>query len=89
MTWLFACGQLSLFLHNLGHVHVAADEHIFAYYGVRGTHEQDLSYCDPFADNCNVLVGWVASDSDFAAMSDTSRSVTRYIVSLNGTPISS
>jgi len=59
----FAYGQLSLFLHYLGPVHMAAAERALAY--VRGTHDKGLSYCDPGAENRNVLTGWV--DSDFAA----------------------
>jgi len=45
----FAGGQLSLFLHNPGPVHMAAAERALAY--VRGTHDQGLSYFDPGADN--------------------------------------
>jgi len=75
----FAHGQLSLFLHNPGPVHMAAAERALAY--VRGTHYQGLSYCDPGADSRNILTGWL--DSDFAADSDTRRSVTGYIMSLN------
>jgi len=80
----FAYSQLSLFLHNPGTVHMAAAERALAY--VRGTHDQGLSYCDPGANNCNVLTGWV--DSDFAADSDTRLSFTGYIMSLNESPIS-
>jgi len=80
----FAYGQLSLFLHNPGPVHMPAAERTLAY--VRGTHDQGLSYCNPGAENCNVLTGWV--DSDFAAGSDTRRSVTGYVMTLNGAPIS-
>jgi len=71
-------------LHNSGPVHMAAAERALAY--VRGTHDQGLSYCDPGADNRNILTGWVISD--FAADSDTRRSVTGYIMSLKGGPIS-
>ena len=45
----FAYGQLSLFLHNPGPVHIVAAERVPAY--VRGTHDQGLSYCDPGAEN--------------------------------------
>ena len=76
----FAYGQLSLFLHIPDPVHMAAAKRALAY--VRGTHDQGLSCCDPGAENRNVLTGWV--DSDFAADSDTCRSVTGYIMSLNG-----
>jgi len=80
----FAYGQLSLFLHKPGPVHMVAAERALAY--VRGTHDQGLSYCDPGAENRNVLTGWV--DSDFAVDSDTRRSVTGYVMALNGAPIS-
>ena len=80
----FAYGQLSLFLHNPGLVHMAAAELALAY--VRGTHDQGLSYCDPGAKNQNVLTKWV--DSDFAANSNTRRSVTGYVMVLNGALIS-
>ena len=80
----FAYGQLSLFLHNPGPVHMAAAERALAY--VRDTHDQGLSYCDPGAENRNVLTGWV--DSDFATDSDSRRSVTGYVMALNGAPIS-
>ena len=53
---------------------------------MRGTHDQGLSYRDPGAENRNVLTGWV--DSNFAADSDTCRSVTGYVMALNGAPIS-
>jgi len=43
-------------------------------------------YYDPGAENRNVLTGWV--DSDFAADSDTRRSVIRYVMALNDSPIS-
>jgi len=80
----FAYGQLSLSLHNPGPVHVAAAGRALEY--VRGIHNQGLSYCDPGTDNRNVLTVWV--NSNFAADSDTRRSVTGYIMSLNGAPIS-
>jgi len=80
----FPYGQLSLFLHNPGPVHKVATECALAY--VRVTHDQGLSYCDPGAENPIVLTGWV--ESDFAADSDTRRSVTGYVMALNGAPIS-
>ena len=53
---------------------------------VRDTHDQGLSCCDPGAENRNILTGWV--DSNFAVDSDTRRSVTGYIMTLNSAPIS-
>ena len=81
---MFAYGQLSLFLHNPGPVHMATTARALAY--VRGTHDQGLSYCDPGAEKRNVLTWWV--DSDFATDPDTRRSVTGYVMALNGAPIS-
>jgi len=81
---VFAYDQLSLFLHNLDPVHMTTAERAPA--SVRGTHDQGLSYCDPSAENRNVLTGWV--NSDFAADSDTRCSVTGYVMTLNGAPIS-
>ena len=51
----FAYGQLSLSLHNPDPVHMAAAERALAY--VRDTHNQGLSYCNPGAENQNVLKG--------------------------------
>jgi len=48
----FAYGQLRLFLHNPGSIHMAAAERALTY--VRGTHDQGLSYCDPGAEIRNV-----------------------------------
>ena len=81
-----AYGQLSLFLHNPGPVHMTAAERALAY--VRGTHNKGLSrsYCDPGAEDRNVLTGWV--DIDFAADSNTRHSVTGYVMTLKGAPIS-
>jgi len=80
----FAYVQLSLFLHNSGPVHMAAAERALAY--VRGTHDQGLSYCALAPRTEPFLTGWV--DSNFAADSDTRRSVTGYVMALNGAPIS-
>ena len=79
-----AYSQLSRFLHNPGPVHMAAAKRALVY--VQGTHDQGLSYCDPGAENRNILTWWV--DSDFAADADTRRSVTGYGMALNGAPIS-
>ena len=80
----FAYGQLSQFLHCPGPVHLLAAERALAY--VRGTSDFGLYYSDLGAGRRNVLTGWV--DSDFASDSDTRRSVTGYVMSLNGAPIS-
>jgi hypothetical protein len=53
---------------------------------VRGTVSKDIYFHDPGLGKHNILSGWV--DSDFAADVDTRKSVTGYLLSLNGGPIS-
>ena len=65
-------------------MHLQAAEHVLRY--IRGTHDAGLSYCDPGPGKRDVLYGWV--DSDFAADPDTRRSMTGYVMALNGAPIS-
>ena len=50
------------------------------------SHDAGLHYCDPGLGERDVLYGWV--DSDFAADPDTRRSMTGYVMALNGAPIS-
>jgi hypothetical protein len=84
----FAFSQLSQFLHAPGEAHMAAAMRTLAY--LRGTYDAGLTYCDPGPDpgpaRRDVLYGWV--DSDFAADPDTRRSMTGYLMALNGGPIS-
>jgi ribA/ribD-fused uncharacterized protein len=80
----FAFSQLSQFLHRPGPVHLAAAEHVLRY--LCGTHDAGLNYSDPGPDQRDVLYGWV--DSDYAADPDTRRSMTGYVMALNGAPVS-
>ena len=80
----FSFSQLSKFLQHPGDTHLAAAYRVLAY--VRGTVTQGISFHDPGAEKRNTLSGWV--DSDFASDVDTRRSITGYLLTLNGGPIS-
>ena len=79
----FNFSQLSKFLQHPGDTHLAAAYRVLAY--VRGTINQGINFHDPGAGKRNILSGWV--DSDFASDVDTRKSVTGYLMSLNGGPI--
>ena len=79
----FSFSQLSKFLQHPGDAHLAAAHRVLAY--VRGTVNQGIYFHDPGAGKRNILSGWV--DSDFASDVDTRKSVTGYLMSLNGGPI--
>ena len=53
---------------------------------VRGTYDQGITYFDPGDATKNKLIGWV--DSDFKSDPDTRKSMTGYLMSLNGGAIS-
>jgi hypothetical protein len=76
--------QLSKFLQCPGDAHLAAAYRVLAY--VKGTLNQGLSYHDPGVGKRNTLSGWV--DSDLASDIDTRKSVTGYLMVLNGGPVS-
>jgi hypothetical protein len=89
----FAYSQLSLsqFVQYPGVVHLQAAEQVLQY--VRGTYIRDLTYFDQnrckslvSAETENKLIGWV--DSDFGSDPDTRKSMTGYLMSLNGGAIS-
>ena len=80
----FSFSQLSKFLQYPGEAHLAAAYRVLAY--VKGTLHQGLSWHDPGAGSRNKLSGWV--DSDFASDVDTRKSMTGYLMVLNGGPIS-
>ena len=80
----FSFSQLSKFLQHPGETHLAAAYRMLAY--VRGTLNQGIYYRDPGAGKRNILSEWV--DSDFASDINSRKSVTGYLLSLNGGPIS-
>ena len=51
-----------------------------------GTYDQGITYCDLGDEVKNKLIGWV--DSDFGSDPDTRKSMTGYLMSLNGGSIS-
>ena len=65
-------------------VHLQAAERVLQY--VRSTYDQGITYYDLGADVKNKLIGWV--DSDFGSDPDTRKSMTDYLMSLNGGAIS-
>ena len=79
----YAYAELSKFCQCPGIVHLQAAERVLQY--LRGTYEQGITFRDPGEGLRHKLGGWV--DSDFAADPDTSRSVSGYILSLNGGPV--
>ncbi len=80
----FSFSQLSKFLLYPGDAHLAAAYRVLAY--VKGTLNEGLSYHDPGVRKPNKRSGWV--DSDFASDIDTRKSVTGYLMVLNGGPVS-
>jgi len=80
----FAYSQLSKFVQYPGVIHLEAAEHVLQY--LRATYDQGITFCDPGPAMLNKLTGWV--DSDFGSDVDTRKSMTGYLMSLNGGPIS-
>ena len=80
----FSYSQLSKFAQYPGMVHLEAAERVLQY--VRATYDQGISYYDLGPDKRNKLGGWV--DRDFASDIDSRKSMTGYLMSLNGGPIS-
>jgi hypothetical protein len=80
----FSFSQLSKFLQYPGEAHLAASYRVLAC--VKGTLNQGLSWHDPGVGSQNKLSAWV--DNDFASHIDTRKSVTGYLMVLNGGPIS-
>jgi hypothetical protein len=72
----FSFSQLSKYLQCPGDAHLAAAYRVLAYV---------FSYHDPGVGKRNTLSGWV--DSDFASNMDTRKSVTGYLMVLNGGPV--
>ena len=65
-------------------VHLQAAERVLQY--VCCTYDQGITYCDLQAEVKKKLIGWV--DSDFGSDPDTRKSMTVYLMSLNGDAIS-
>ena len=80
----FSFSQINKFLQYPGEAHLAASYRVLAC--VKGTLNQGLSWHDPGAGSQNKLSAWV--DNDFASHIDTRKSVTGYLMVLNGGPIS-
>jgi hypothetical protein len=80
----FSYSQLSKFVQYPGMVHLETAECVLQY--VRATYDQGISYYDLGPDNRKKLDVWV--DIDFAIDIDSRKSMTGYLMSLNGGPIS-
>jgi hypothetical protein len=80
----FSFSQLSKFLQYPGDAHLAAAYRVLVY--VKGTLSQGLSWHDHGVGSRNKLSGWM--DCDFDSDIDTRKSVTGYLMVLNGGPIS-
>ena len=80
----FAYVELSKFVQSPGEAHLQAAERVLRY--LRGTFEDGVTYYDTGSSKRNVLYGWV--DSDYASNPDTRKSVTGYVISMNGGPVS-
>jgi len=78
----YATNQLALYLTNPGHSHFVAAKRVLRY--LKGTQELGLRYSRS-EFNGNVLTAYC--DSDFAGDPDDRRSVTGYIMFLNGGPV--
>ena len=65
-------------------VHLQTAERVLQY--VCGTYDQGITYRDLGAEVKNKQIGWV--DSDFGSDPDTRKSMTGYLMSLNGGAIS-
>jgi hypothetical protein len=79
----YAYAELSKFCQCPGLVHMQAAERVLQY--LKGTFDVGITWSDPGDLSRNVLGGWV--DSDFAADPDTRRSVSGFVMSLNGGPV--
>ena len=79
----FAYVELSKFVQCPGEVHLKAAEGVLQY--LQGTYLDGLMYSDPGPMLQNQLMGWV--DSDYTSDPDCRKSVTGYVLSMNGAPI--
>jgi hypothetical protein len=81
---VFAYSQLSKFVQYPGVIYLEETECVFQY--LWSTNDQRITYCDPGLVMLNKLTGWV--DSDLGSDVDIRKSMTVYLMSLNGGPIS-
>ncbi len=81
---VFAYSQLIKFVQYPGVVHLQVAGRVLQY--VCDTYDQGITYCELGAEVKNKLIGWV--DSDFGSDPDTRKSMTGYLMSLNGDAIS-
>ena len=65
-------------------MHLRAAERVLQY--LRGTYADGLTYSNPGEGLRNQLLGWM--DSDYASDPDCRKSVTGYVLSMNGAPLS-
>ena len=82
LAWAYS--ELRKYVQFPGKNHMLAAEHVLCYF--HGTWNQTIRYSHDSHENPNVLWGWV--DADWAGDTDTRRSHTRYILMMNGGPIS-
>jgi hypothetical protein len=80
----YAVNQCARFMANPGPPHVAAAKQILKY--LKGTKSRKLTYRRQTGKLANTLVSY--ADADHAACIETRRSVTGYIVMLNGAAVS-
>lgn len=81
---VFAYTELSKFVQYPGVKHLRAAERTLQY--LMGTYDAGITYWRLDPERRNSLEGWV--DSDYAADPYTRRSVTGYVMSINGCPVS-
>ena len=70
-------------MQSPGEAHLQAAERVLRY--LRGTFEDGITYYNTGCRKRNVLYGWV--DLDYASDPDTCKSVTGYVISMNGRPV--
>eukprot|EP00961_Rhodomonas_salina_P116658 1570053-Rhodomonas_salina.1 len=80
----FAVNQCARFMSNPGPEHIAAAKRILRY--LKGTKGKKLTYTRQSSEMANRL--YCYADSDHAGDPDTRRSVTGYVVMLNGAAVS-
>jgi len=82
LAWAYS--ELSKYVQFPGKSHMLAAEHVLCY--LQGTWNQTIRYSRDSLETPNVLWGWV--DADWSGDTDTRRSHTGYILTMNAGPIS-